>query len=202
MQYGYPPPHAAGVPFRAAILPPSAIDVSGHKPGARIWVLIAGIAPAVVMPIAFVLFVLAIAANDEDMSPLLGIASYGVMVFASLVIYLRIGFAMFWLYQAWKWLPAQERFDRNGRPRTPGETFYLFIPYFNVYWMFVYNFALCDALERMRVRYRTTQPAPRDLVMWACICELIPLANLAAPFLWFSVMKRIDQMHEEMVAQT
>jgi len=186
----------------------SGVDPTGHRPSARIWMLVSGVAITALYPLGFAMFVAAIALerasvghrpNDEVV--VLAIGAYAVMLFASLFVYVRLGFAMFWLHQAWKWMPAHQRFDRFGRPRTSKETFYLLIPYFNFYWMFVYNFALCDALDRMRVQYRTTQPAPRDLAMWACIAELVPFANFGAPFLWASVMKRIDVMHAEMMSQ-
>lgn len=191
-----------GVPFRSPTVHPSGIDLSGHCPGSRLWVLVGAIGAAIVYPISIFLLIGAVAAADEDVSPVLAILAYLLMMVGAVFYYVRLGCGMYWLYGAWKWLPMEQRFDRVGRPRTPSETFMLFIPYFNFYWMFVYNYALCDALDRMRVRYRTTEAAPRDLATWASISEIVPLANLVvAPFLWASYMKRIDRMHEEMIRQ-
>ena len=75
----------------------------------------------------------------------------------------------------------------------------LLIPYFQYYWMFVINLGLCDALERLRVRYPTRDAAPKNLALVACIMQMIiPLP--VGMILWVLFMNKVEGMSREMSA--
>ena len=127
-----------------------------------------------------------------------GLIALGALVF---LIYGQIAAGLVWLYKAWSWLPWDQRYTRHWRSwLTPSQVaLMMLIPYFHYYWMFVANVGLCDALDRLRVSYPTSNPAPKNLAIWACVCQLV----LPFPFgsiLWFVFMSRIERMTAEMSA--
>ena len=194
--YGQLPPNPYVMP---AVV--SAIDPTGHKPGLRIWVLLSALASGLLYTSGIGVMIAAFAVNDHDLSPILFVGGWVGLLVGALLIYVKLGVALYWLHRAWKWLPMDQRFTRDGKRISPGDVFMLLIPYYHFYWMFPVNMGLCDAMERLRayyVRAQRTEPPPRDTAMWAAICELIPFANFfVAPFLWTSYMRRVDLMHEE-----
>jgi hypothetical protein len=179
----------------------SAIDPTGHKPQIRLWLLLSALAGGFFYTVGFGLFIAAVVVADKDVSPWLFVAGWCVLMLGAVLVYVKFGLALWWLHAAWKWVPMDQRYMRDGKRIQPGEVFMLLIPYCHFYWMFPVNLGLCDAMERMRaqwVREPRMEPPPRDTAMWAAICEIIPFANFyVAPFLWSSYMRRIDQMHEE-----
>ncbi len=104
-----------------------------------------------------------------------------------------------WLHASWSWVPPEYRYTAGNKAVSPGTAVgFLFIPYFNLYWMFVANVGLCGALERLVQRHRTVAQPPTTLATLACIAELLPAFNLCvAPFLWFLVMKGFDDVTRE-----
>ena len=199
MQYAQLPPNPYVVPPMA-----SYIDPTGHHPKVRIWFLITALISGTFYVSGIGLFVGAFAVHDHDLSPVLAVAGWAVILLGAMLIYVKLGLALYWLHGAWKWVPMDQRFTRDGKRIGPGEVFMLLIPYYHFYWMFPVNMGLCDTMERLRAHYLRGQPVPptiRDKAMWAAICELIPFANFfLAPFMWSSYMKRIDEMHEEIAA--
>lgn len=190
-------PYDQAAPFRN---PAVAIqfDPTGHHPKLRPWYLVGAIASASLYMIGLGAMIAAFAIHDEDVSPIVGIAGWAVLMLGALLLNAKLILAMFWLHGAWKWVPPDQRFDKTGKRFGPDGVFMLLIPYYNLYWMFVINFALCDAMQRMQATARTTETVTRDMVMWACVCEIIPFANFfVSPFLWAKYMRRIDTMHEE-----
>ena len=180
--YGQLPPNPYVVP---AVV--SAIDPTGHKPQLRIWVLLSALASGLLYTSGIGVMVAAFAIHDHDLSPILFVGGWAGLLVGALLIYVKIGVALYWLHGAWKWLPMDQRFTRDGKRISPGDVFMLLIPYYHFYWMFPANMGLCDAMERLRAHYvrtQRTEPPPRDTAMWAAICELIPFANFfVAPFL-------------------
>lgn len=170
------------------------------------------IAFIVVVSIMLVGFVVAIgtwtaamiaAENDPHNPPdgtLMGVGVTGFMMVV-LLLYVQIGLGLFWVYRAWSWLPWDQRYTRNWRGWiTPGQAaMFLLIPYFHYYWMFVCNTGLCDALDRLRVSYPTSQPAPKTLAIAASICQLVVPFPVAA-ILWILFMSRVEKMTKEMSA--
>ncbi len=90
-----------------------------------------------------------------------------------LLMYVQLGVAVAWMHKVWSWLPDELRFAKNWTgPITPAKAaFFLLIPYFHWYWMFVVNLGLCDALDRMRVQHPASAP-PRGVAMAAMISQL------------------------------
>lgn len=191
----YPPGYAAPNPLG------SKADPSGHKPALRTWFLICAIAPGACLALAILLILVGALAGDPDVLAVCAILAYLLELLAVPFLIGKLVIGLVWLHGAWRWMPPDQRYDRVGKPIGPDQVFYLLIPYFHFYWMFPINLQLCYAMDRLRAQrfpQAMTMSNP-DIVLWAAICELIPVANfVVAPFLWASYMKRIDTMHEEL----
>ena len=128
----------------------------------------------------------------------IGMIAFVVLMF---LLYGQIAAGLVWVYKAWSWLPWDQRYTKHWRSwLTPSQVaLMLLIPYFQYYWMFVANCGLCDALDRLRVSYPTSKPAPKSLAIAACICQLVvpfPVGSI----LWLVFMARIEKMTAEMSA--
>jgi hypothetical protein len=150
---------------------------------------------------AIVLFTSAIIVNPEQPNEALAISgacSFGVTV---LFLYVQIGIGLFWIYRVWDWLPPDQRWSRHwkGWISPSMAAGMMLIPYFHYYWMFVIDCGICDAFDRMRVAHPTSRPAPKNLAIAACICQLIVPMPVGA-ILWFMLMSRIETMSREMSA--
>lgn len=148
-----------------------------------------------------VTFVAAILSNPEH--PDARTMQVGVSVFflTVLLVYAQGFLGMAWIYKAWGWLPADERWSRHWKGWiTPDMAcFFLLIPYFQYYWMFVVDCGLCDAFDRLRVRYPTTEPAPKTLAIVACVMQIVvPLP--VGSILWLLYMSKMERMTREMSA--
>lgn len=124
-----------------------------------------------------------------------------ILFLTILLVYVQAFLGMAWIYKAWKWLPPDERWSRHWKGWiTPDMAcFFLLIPYFQYYWMFVVDCGLCDAFDRLRVRYATTEPAPKTLAIMACVTQLIiPLP--VGSILWLLYMTKMERMAREMSA--
>ncbi|MBX3192601.1 MAG: hypothetical protein KF819_36795 [Labilithrix sp.] len=137
--------------------------------------------------------------NEPD-GTLFGVGLAGLFTVVFL-LYVQIGAGLVWIYNAWNWLPWDQRYTRHWRNwLTPSQVaLMMLIPYFHYYWMFVANCGLCDALDRLRVSYPTSRPAPKSLAIAACACQLIVPFPVAA-ILWLIFMKRCEEMTREMSA--
>lgn len=127
------------------------------------------------------------------------VAGILVVLFTILLIYAQVAAALTWVYKAWSWIPPEERHSRHWKSWiVPSQAAWmLLIPYFHYYWMFVINTAMCDAMDRLRVRYPTREAAPKTLAIAACICQLIvpfPVGSV----LWLIFMSKIERMSREM----
>lgn len=131
---------------------------------------------------------------------LLGSSMVAVMV-AVFLLYGQIAAGLVWLHRAWSWLPWDQRYTRHWRGWiTPGQAaWFMLIPYFHYYWMFVANTALCDAFDRLRVNYPTRRPAPKNIAIAACISQFV-LPVPVGSILWWLYMSRIEEMSREMSA--
>lgn len=124
-----------------------------------------------------------------------------VLLVTILFVYVQAFVGMAWLYQAWKWLPWDQRYSRHWKGWiSPGQAAaMLLIPYFQYYWMFVVNLGLCDALDRLRVRFPTRDAAPKGLALAACIMQMIvplPVGTIC----WILLMSKVEAMSREMSA--
>lgn len=136
--------------------------------------------------------------SHEPDDTLLGIG-VAALVTVILLLYAQVTAALVWLYKAWSWLPWDQRYSRHWKSwiSPSGAALMLLIPYFHYYWMFVANCGLCDALDRLRVSYPTREPAPKNLAIMACICQLlipVPVGGI----LWLIFMAKVERMTREM----
>ena len=122
--------------------------------------------------------------SAETTSNIILFASLGTAV---LLLLLSGLLSYVYLYRAWKTL-------RFGGPRTtPGKAIgFLFIPFFNVYWIFVAVYGLSQDWNRITTSYPNLQGAPRmgeGLFLTYIIGSLVffPLGFI----LWFIVYKQI-----------
>ena len=107
-----------------------------------------------------------------------------------------------WIHTAWSDIPADERGDI-----TPGGAVgKLFIPFYNIYWIFAISTSLCGVLNSKLVRIGSQPLAPKGLAVLGCIVHLLTsAANIgglegAGPFiavisygLWFAYMLECDK---------
>jgi hypothetical protein len=109
--------------------------------------------------------------------------------------------SMIWLYKAWASIPPDMRYTDSGKAVTPGAAIgYLFIPFFNLYWVFIANVGLCEAVNRTLVSRGGQPRAPKGLAIAACISHLVPYCNfLVAPILWTIYMVMMDGARRDMV---
>jgi hypothetical protein len=189
--------------YRAQGIDPSAFDGSGHHPQLRIWIVVVGLLSGTLYTLGITAFVAGLIINDHASSPGIMLGGWCALMIGAMFVYVKLGIALYWLHGAWKWVPMDQRFSKEGKRFSPGDVFMLLIPYYHFYWMFPINMSLCDVMERLRmtwVREHRADPPPRDTAMWAAICEFIPFANFfIAPLLWASYMRRIDVMHDEIM---
>lgn len=200
MQYAQPP-YAQPYPMAPAPLTVASLDPSGHRPQVRVFYLITSAVSAFFYLGGLVAVIGGIVADPSHPDPAFILAGYATMFLGALLIYVKLGLALYWLHGAWKWVPMEQRAGRDGKRYTPGDVFMLLIPYYNLYFQFPINLGLCDAMERLRQATGGTQTAKRDTAMWGAICEIIPFANFfVAPFIWAAYMKSIDAMHDEIAS--
>lgn len=131
---------------------------------------------------------------------LMAFGALGLVVLVTL-LYAQIATGLVWLYRAWSWIPQDQRYTKHTRNwLVPSHVaLMMLIPYYHYYWMFVANCGLCDALDRLRVRYPTSAAAPKSLAIAACICQLLipfPVGSL----LWLIFMGKVEKMTREMSA--
>ena len=138
--------------------------------------------------------------NHQPNDALMGIGFAGFFV-VIMLLYVQIAVGLVWVYKAWSWLPWDQRYTRHWKGWiTPSQAaFFLLIPYFHYYWMFVCNTGLCDALDRLRVSYPTSEPAPKTLAIVACVCQLIVPFPVGA-IVWIIFMSKVEKMTKEMSA--
>jgi hypothetical protein len=122
--------------------------------------------------------------------------AFGILMFG---LYGQMFVAPFWIYRAWSWLPHDQRYTKHWSSWvSPSQAaWFLVIPYFQYYWMFVINCGLCDALDRLRARYPTSALAPKPLAIAAGVCQLI-IPFPVGMILWLVFMAKIEGITAEM----
>jgi hypothetical protein len=190
----YSPYQAPATPLYDAPAPPPA-------PWARWVVLAVAVSAALAMTAGIALMIVASVADsrgDRSSDALAGVGA--LLLFSSCMLYfVKFVARLMWLYAAWSWIPEPQRYSSAGRRFTPGTAVaFLFIPYFNLYWLFVTHMGLCDAVDRYAAFHGIPARTPRGLMIGACVSELLPIANLfAAPFLWFFALNRFTNVAQE-----
>jgi hypothetical protein len=139
--------------------------------------------------------------GQGDGSPLQALGGVAVLVAVGLFL-ARYVVALMWLHASWSAVPPQFRVTRSGRAITPGQAVgYMFIPFYNLYWIFAANLGLADAIDYTLGASGSPHRTPRGLVTTACILQVIPYVNfLIAPFFWFFAMLAVDKAKSAMLA--
>jgi hypothetical protein len=97
--------------------------------------------------------------------------------------YLRWGFvviALSWLYAAWSGIPhaAQQRQDVTAGNAVAK----LFIPFYNLYWIFAVNLRLCNAIDGLLIENGDERRTPAGLSVLAIIVYYVPTLMLLSSF--------------------
>lgn len=196
--YAGPNPYAAPQMYRQNVFVPhgaSAGPLVG--PVLRRVKLAMGIAQIVTMIAAVAFIILGSVMGGDDG----GAFAVGGMGLFGLWYLLFFGYAivnMIWLYQFWSWIPPEQRHTSMWKKYiSPGTAVgFMFIPYFNLYWMFVVYLGMADIMERLRVQYPSSKGPAKTL---AILTLVIPLVFFpAGPFLQYFFAKHIEEMAKEM----
>jgi hypothetical protein len=95
----------------------------------------------------------------------------------ALLSFLTFGiYGMYWLNH-WHGLMPKRRADDPSTGRAIG---FLFIPLYNIYWLFESLLRLCTRLDEELADAGLPDRVPKELVRWFCILYLVPYANLVA----------------------
>ena len=165
--------------------------------GIRFAHLVFGIIAVVGMLVGGIGLVLSAMRNDHD-APVFELVTFGLGMFS---FYATGLLGILWIYQAWNWLPNDQRYAKYWTGWiTPGAAAgFMFLPYFHYYWMFVIPPGLCDALDRLQVSHGKQEPAPRQLAIVAAICQFLLLPG---PLLWFLYMTRTERIMRALAGET
>ncbi|CAN5924718.1 hypothetical protein BH11MYX4_BH11MYX4_41680 [soil metagenome] len=111
------------------------------------------------------------------------------------------GVSLVWIHRFWSWIPPDQRHTSMWKKYiSPNQaTFFMLIPYFGFYWIFVMNLGIAEILERMRVAYPTDKPPAKTI---ALLNSIVPLLFFpAAPFLDYVFDKHVEGMAADMQAR-
>jgi hypothetical protein len=197
-------PYAAPAPnpyYRQNVfVPPGASAGPLPTPTLRKVKLASGIVQVAAIVLSIGLFVVAGALGNEDGS----VAAIIGMLFMTLWYFVLIAYgiiSMVWLYKIWCWFPPEQRHTKLWKKYiSPGTAIgFMFIPYFNIYWIFVLYLGMADILERMMVQFPTSKESPRNLALTTLIVRLVFFP--AAPFVDYIFAKHVESMATEMQAR-
>jgi hypothetical protein len=159
-----------------------------------------GIAQVVTMIAGIALMIIGgVMGGDEgSVVAMVGMAVFGLWY----LLLFGYGIAnMIWVYQFWSWIPPEQRHTSMWKKYiSPGTAIgFMFIPYFNIYWMFVVYLGIADIMERLRVQYPSTKGPAKTL---AIITLVVPMVFFpAGPFLQYFFAKHVEEMAAEMQAR-
>ncbi|MBV9949297.1 MAG: hypothetical protein JOZ69_20780 [Myxococcales bacterium] len=99
-----------------------------------------------------------------------------------------------WVGMSWAMIPPAGRQTRNGTWVSPGRAVgLLFVPFYNLYWVFAQSTGLCDALNRQLEAFGSAKRAPRGLAIAASVVQVVPYANLVlGPWVWLPYVFLVD----------
>jgi hypothetical protein len=201
-QYGGPQGYAQpGNPYAPPQAYASVIGPGGALPGGRMKVLyLVGWAGVFVFAgLGGVLSgVVSGAGGGDDASAIVAIVAFSLAGLSA--IGAMVGHFI-WLYQAWSTVPPEMRYTNGGTWVSPGKAVgYLFIPFFNLYWLFIANVGLCSAINRTLQSRGQNPSAPGGLATAACVTQLIPYCGaLVAPILLCIYMFQADTARRQML---
>lgn len=180
-------------------IPPGASSAPLPGSGLRTWKLVLGIVQVLSILGAITLWIVAavVGAESDTGGVLMAVGGAGfglwyLLIFAYAIV------NMVWLYKFWSWIPPEQRHTSMWKKYiSPGSALgYMFIPYFNIYWMFVVYLGIAEIMERMRVQYPTNKPPAKTL---AIVRLVVPMVFFpAAPFLDFYFDRHVEGMAADM----
>ena len=100
--------------------------------------------------------------------------NYPVWLMVVLSVVTLGAYTEFWLNH-WHGLMPKRRGDD---PSTAKAIWFLFIPFFNFYWIFESLLRLCTRLDEELADAGLPDRVPKELVRWFCILSLIPYVSL------------------------
>lgn len=206
MQQGYPqrplpppPPPRAGQRALPPLHPMQLAEPVGPLPGPgfKKAILLLDIGGIVFLLMGIVAAVIGVAAGVPQvliLAYIFGLLPAGLMQIASQV------FGVVWMNKMWTWLPVEERRSSLWNNWiSPGMAVgFLFLPYFNFYWMFVVTLGLADAVSRLRVRHGGAYDVDRNVGIW------VPLVAMFVPFgrfAWLRYMSDIERAAHDIDAR-
>jgi|GEM_PF-1155695 len=195
-------PYAPPLYRQNVFVPPGASTVPLLGPGLRKAKLALGIGQLLAMFGALGGFIAgAVVGAETDAGGafmVLGGAGLGLW-YLLLLAYGIVG--MVWTYKFWSWIPPEQRHTNLWKKYiSPGQALgFMFIPYFNIYWMFVVYLGIADILERMRVQYPTDKPPAKTIALLRLIVPLVFFP--AAPFLDYYFDRHVEGMAADMQAR-
>jgi len=214
--FGYPPnqPYAQqqpmqGNPYAApgpalyrqnVFVPYGAAAAPLLSPGLRKAKLGLGISQLVLMFLAIALIIIGAAMGDDTGGIIAGIGGGFFMIWYMLIFAASIVSGV-WIYKFWSWFPPEQRYTSMWKKYiSPGAAIgYMFIPYFNIYWMFVVYLGIAEIMERMRVQYPSSKGPAKTAAILAIVIPLVFFP--AGPFLYYMFAKHVEEMAAEMQAQ-
>jgi hypothetical protein len=131
---------------------------------------------------------------------LLGLGIAEMLMIIGVLCAMTYGALIFvWVGLSWAMIPPPGRRTESGRAISPALAVgLLFIPLFNLYWVFVQSRGLCDALNRQLGSLGVTRRAPRGLAMAASIVQVLPYVNITVgPLLWLTYIFFVDAAKDE-----
>lgn len=204
----YAPPAAAPL-YRAnanVFVPPGEIAGPLPSPGLRKAKLGIGIAQLALLFVALAAIVAGAIVtgsshgNSEVGNVLMAVGG-GAFGFWYLLIFATAIVNGLWIYRFWSWIPPEQRHTSMWKKYiSPGTAVgFMFIPYFQFYWMFVVFLGIPDVLERMRVQFPSSKGSAKNLGLAAAIMPLLFFP--AAPFVGYFFAKHVEEMAAEMTAR-
>jgi hypothetical protein len=202
-QQQYPNPYAAGAGpmYRQNVFVPYGATAGPLVgPTLRKLKLGLGITQIVAMLIGFTMLIVG-GAIGQDAGAILALVGTLVLTLWYLLIFGAAIVNVIWLYQYWNWIPPDQRYTSMWKKYiSPGTAVgFMFIPYFNIYWMFVVYLGIAEILERMRVQYPASRGPAKNLALMALIVPIVFFP--AAPFLQYMFAKHVEEMAGDMHRQ-
>jgi len=139
--------------------------------------------------------------RGDDTGGVLAVVGGGFFMIWYLLLFGYMIVNMIWLHQFWSWIPPEQRHTNMWKKYiSPGTAIgFMFIPYFNIYWMFVMYLGIADILERMRVQYPSSKGPAKTLAIMSIVVPMVFFP--AGPFLQYMFAKHVEDMAREMQAR-
>jgi hypothetical protein len=197
-----PGPNAPPLYRQNFFVPPGASTAPLFGPGLRKWKLALGIAQVATMVAGLGLLIGgAVVGPDRDAGAVLMGVGGGFLLLWELLLIAYAVVGLVWTYKFWSWIPPEQRHTSLWKKYiSPGQALgFMFIPYFNIFWMFVIYLGIADALERMRVAYPTDKPPAKNIALVRLIVPLVFFP--AGPFVDYFFDKHVEGMAADMQAR-